>query len=297
VLDNFSYGDTPTDTALAGLVRELLGSGETFSVARQRLSRGHDIRPLVVATVLTYLELNGTLRATGPFYSGYRVRFVESRAAVIGAFDPARQQFLNAVFDAAKQGRIWLTLDPDAIAEQLGQPRDRIVSMVGYLEQRGAIETKPSGLRHGYVREREVNAGALTAELVAQFDTRERKDLERTARVLAFAEHGSCLSAELVGYFGQTIEPCGHCGPCLGEPHGTLPAPELPALGDREHALIAAVVAEGHSQLAHPRALTRFLCGLRSPATQGKGGLQRDKRFGALESFPFQAVLQAVRRA
>ena len=51
------------------------------------------------------------------------------------------------------------------------------------------------------------------------------------------------------------------------------------------------VHAEGHGALVQPRQLTRFLCGLRSPKTQGRNGLQNDRRFGALEHRPFPEVL------
>lgn len=295
VLDNFSFGDTPTREALSGFMDALFDAGETFSVSQYDLSNQHDIRPLVVATVLTYLELEGHLRATGPFYAGYRVRFLESEASVYGRFDAARATFLRSLFAAGKRGTSWITLDPDAAASALNEPRERIVAAVGYLEQLGCIETKPSGLRHGFVRTGPVDRGAVLDALVQQFVERERKDVQRTAMVVGFAESDTCLTSTLVGYFGEQRAPCGHCGPCLGEPGGPLPRSEPPAWTDTEIALIATVAGERHPALAHPRQLARFLCGLRSPATQGRTGLQRDKRFGALERRPFTEVLDRIR--
>ena len=75
VLANFTYGDTPIPEALDGLVKHLLSQGETFAVSHFELAMLFDIRPLVVSTVFTYLELQGILRATGPFYDSYKVQF------------------------------------------------------------------------------------------------------------------------------------------------------------------------------------------------------------------------------
>jgi ATP-dependent DNA helicase RecQ len=70
-LENFAFGDTPTHGAVASLVREVLSLGGAFDVSTYELSGAHDIRPLVVDTVLTYLELDGVIESTGPFYSEY----------------------------------------------------------------------------------------------------------------------------------------------------------------------------------------------------------------------------------
>lgn len=294
VLDNFSYGDTPTDTALHGLVTELFAGGEQFSVSRYRLSRDHDIRPLVVATVLTYLELEGVLRATGPFYAGYKVQFITSQREIIGRYNPDRSAFLRDVFAAGAMGRTWLALDPAAVSAKIGQPRERIISAINYLEQQGDLVTKPSDLRHGYRRLVQRAVDEVVAELGAQFDKREDNDIARTGRVMAFAELDTCLTRALVGYFGEELPgPCGHCGPCLGEPADPMPplqtvdASQDPVI----RGLVAEVAAERHKVLAHPRNLARFLCGLRSPALQGRGGLQHDRRFGRLGHVPFLQVL------
>src|SRR5204863_124767 len=73
-LENFTYGDTPTPEAIAALLQDVLGRGPDFAVSVYQLSQGHDIRPLVVETLLAYLELEGVLEGTGPFYAAYKLR-------------------------------------------------------------------------------------------------------------------------------------------------------------------------------------------------------------------------------
>ena len=60
-LENFAYGDTPTRAALDALITELLRNpvGEPFAVAEYDLAGRLDLRPLVLRTALTYLELQG----------------------------------------------------------------------------------------------------------------------------------------------------------------------------------------------------------------------------------------------
>ena len=74
VLENFAYGDTPSREALAALLDELLAGapGDELVVAEYDVSTRFDVRPLVLKTLLTYLELEGLLRQGTPFYAGYR---------------------------------------------------------------------------------------------------------------------------------------------------------------------------------------------------------------------------------
>jgi hypothetical protein len=55
-LENVIYGDTPTRTAIRSLLGDIFARGEEFAVSVFQLARQHDIRDLVVRTLLTYLE-------------------------------------------------------------------------------------------------------------------------------------------------------------------------------------------------------------------------------------------------
>src|SRR5580765_2232235 len=113
-LENFAFGDTPTAEALAGLLAFVLAHpvGAEFAVSEYELATRHDVRPLVLKTVLTYLELDGVLRQGTPFYAGYRLRPLGDATLedVFGRFDEARAGFLRRVVATGKTGRIWTTL-------------------------------------------------------------------------------------------------------------------------------------------------------------------------------------------
>src|SRR4051812_6884121 len=149
-LENFTLGDTPEPAAVEALVRRMLGSGEEFDVSRYDLSQETDIRPLVVETVITYLELDGLLRPTRAFYESTQIEFSKSERDILSGLNDDRRRFLSALFEAGRRGPKYLTLELDAAARKLGEPRDRIAKALTWLEETGAIPQKPAGLRHGF---------------------------------------------------------------------------------------------------------------------------------------------------
>src|SRR5262249_44376513 len=122
-LENFAYGDTPTREALTGVLADVLDhpAGADFAVSEYDLSVRHDLRPLVLKTVLTYLELDGVLRQGTPFYAGYRVRPLGDATLddICGRFDESRAEFLRRLIATGKSGRTWTTLAPDDAAVEL----------------------------------------------------------------------------------------------------------------------------------------------------------------------------------
>jgi ATP-dependent DNA helicase RecQ len=295
VLENFVYGDTPTPEAVAGVVADVLGRGDVFDVATHELAGDHDIRPLVVETLLTYLELAGVLRATGPFYSEYKFQAHRPSADILKDYDAPRAAFLRRVFGHAKKAKTWLHLDVTAAAAATGERRERIVAALNYLEERGDLTLQATGARQGYrVLTRPRDVAALAAKLHERFADRERRDIERLHAVLALAEYAGCRTRRLATYFGDAGgADCGHCDWCLEARPGPLPAVEHPPLGLAERQVLRELRAEGHAALATPRQEARFLCGLGSPATT-RAKLTRHPAFGRLTDVPFRDVLRFV---
>ena len=294
-LENFTYGDTPTPEAINALVDFLLSQGTAFDVSRYDLSQTFDVRPLVVATALTYLELDGILRATGPFYGGYKVAIAASLEAVLGAFDADRADFLRRVFAASKKGRTWYTIDLAEVANTIGEARDRVARALDYLEDKGHITTKPTGLRHGYrVIDPSADASTLGPELYGRFQARERRDVERVAEIVAFAEHDGCLVRRLLNHFGEDLPAnCGECTSCIERAPRKLTCTPPPPMTGEHAAMVRALTNERHDALAHPRQIARFLAGLTSPKAS-RARLTRDPRFGQLRHVPFSRVLDLV---
>ena len=290
VLENFTYGDTPDHAALAGLIRWLLDQPARFDISVHELSGLFDVRPLVINTLLTYLELEGVIRATAPFYTEYKIAFQLPQDEVIAQFDSQRADFLQRLFATGKMGRTWLTLRPIDAARELGEDRLRILNALGYLEQQQMIELRVAGVRQGFRMENPpAQSEPLISRMQEQFALREQRDIQRLEQVCDWAQSRGCHQQALVGYFGETLEqPCGQCSACLGE---------IPQLPPRQRSapdarVIQAVREENHEALASPRQLARFLCGINSPKA-GRARLGRHAAFGALMEAPFSEVLAA----
>jgi ATP-dependent DNA helicase RecQ len=292
-LENFIYGDTPTSAAVRHLVDHVLRLGEEFDLSVYELSTVNDIRPLVVTTLLTYLELEGVIAATRPFYSRFAVRLLRDFEHLLSGYDTRRKSFLRKIFAAAKEGRSWITFEIDEVARETGESRDRIVSALTYLEEAGDVALKKSGIRQGYrLLDADVEVRAVAANLDDRFRKREAADLERLREVVGLAETEGCQKAFLTGHFGEALEGgCGHCDRCRGESPTPLPRSPTPEPTPDQLETIQALRREGHSPLKGARQLARFLCGISSPAVQ-RARLTRHDAFGLLEGTPFAEVLE-----
>ncbi|MCW2974720.1 MAG: recQ2, partial [Actinomycetia bacterium] len=296
-LENFAFGDTPTREALAGLVGEVFArdDGAQFDVAEYALSTRHDIRPLVLKTILTYLELEGFLRQGTPFYAGYGVRPLGgSFDEAFRGFDDGRADFLQRLIASGRTARVWTTIDPDASAEALGEDRSRIVAALDYLEQQGLVEVKPADARQRYtLLARPPSTTALLDGLAERFERREEAETNRIARVVSLVTNDGCQVNALVSYFGEErANPCGHCSFCLAGAAQRLPESPPPAgidaLVDRR--ALAALTALHPDALGSARQRARLLCGITSPATT-RAKLTRDGLFGAAAERRFTDVL------
>lgn len=303
VLENFILGDTPEETGLRTLVDHLLRQGPDFDLSRYDLSRSFDIRPLVLETVLTYLEQDDLIEPVGSFYSTFRIRLLQTESQILNGHTPARQKFLGDLFTQAKRGRIWLTLDVEEASRALDEPRERIMRALNFLEEAGDIELRPLGLRHQFrLLENAASQSprAIADRLLVTFRRREERDLLRLEEVVRLATDPACTTNHLLRYFGEDpATPCGHCQNCCTpssmatHPSVALPAHPSPPISLDDLAAIARLRDEKHPALRSPRQLTRFLCGLSSPAVN-RERLTRHDTFGLLARVPFRTVLAQV---
>ncbi len=296
-LENFAYGDTPTEAAIGGLVSELLGtagSPASFDVGLTALSSQHDIRPLVVKTALTYLELAGALRQGTPFYAGYEARPLVPLAAIVKRFDGERARFVEGIFAQATRGRTWYAIHPDEVATALSAERSRVVHALEYLEEQSLVELRASDARLRFGR---LAAPALAAELTKalmdRFDRREAQAIGQLQDVVRVATAGACQTNAMVAHFGEArAAPCGHCSFCLRGRAEVLAPVEIPppALARAEREELERLCAAHPRALGEPRKVARFLCGLSSPALSS-AKLTRHALCGSLEAQRFHDVL------
>ncbi|MBN1606600.1 MAG: RecQ family ATP-dependent DNA helicase [Polyangiaceae bacterium] len=294
VLENFAYGDTPSAASVASLVQDVVLGDDDLELSLHALSRKHDIRLLVLRTLLTYLELDQVLEGGTPLYSSYRFKPLTTSQEMLASVEGERRQFLRGVLKAATKKRTWFALDVEAAAETTGSGRDRVVRALDWLAEKGHIELEPQGVRHRYRRLRVPDdLDAYIQTLAARTRSRERAELDRIRQVLDLTTLDRCQVRALGRHFGDPeAEPCGHCSHCLHGPSAPLVRTTVRA----EPAAVRAafeLCAQYPEALGNPRALARLLCGLTSPALAA-AHLTRHEHFGVLSAVPFPDVLALV---
>lgn len=296
-LENFAYGDTPSPANVRTALREILSLGAEFSVSMHDLSMRHDIRPLVLSTLLTYLELDGVLQAGTPYYAEYKFQPLISSREILSHFDGERRDFLAAVLREAVKAKTWFTLDLDLAATKIASTRDRVAKAIDYLAEQRWLELKVAGLRARYRRLKSPSdVESLASSLQERLAEREHREIARLAGVLEWAAANECIANRLGRYFGDANQaPCGNCTPCLaGRPVQLLPR-IAPTISAAAWSMALAVRARNIDPLADARLFAKFLCGLSSPwLTRAK--LASDRQYGMLAEVPFPTVLASVQQ-
>jgi ATP-dependent DNA helicase RecQ len=310
LLQNYAYGDTPDLGAIEGLLAELAeaapGGADAGKDGRMELSyydlaARHDIRLLVVRTLLTYLELLGYVEAGTPLYAEYEFRPLQPVEAILGRFSGERRELLRGLFQQAKKAKVWHHLDLAQAARALGTVRDRLVRALDYLAEQKLLEVRAAGVRNPYRwLRRPDDLPALARSLHERTLERESREIARLDQVLELAGHDGCQTAFLAAHFGEILpQPCGHCTWCRngGHPVPLLPPPPLEIDENRLAQAASLRQNAGPSELAKaladPRAFTRFLTGLPSPR-QTRGKLRGHPLFGVFAQVPFAEVLRRV---
>ena len=299
-LENFVYGDTPTSASVSSMVAEVLGHQGDFDLSLFELSAAHDMRPLVVRTLLTYLELEGHIVGGTPFYSRYRFKPLMPSAELLKRFEGDRRAFIAGILKCAVKAKTWFSVDVDRAAHQTNSPRQRVIAALDYLGEKQMLEVSAEGVRYRYRRgTSSLEPDAIAKQLSERMHKREQADLARLQQVIDLVHQKSCQTRTLGEHFGETIEPCGHCSACLGDASNVNNATTQPtatsytideALWQR-----ALLLRKEHPEtLRQTTAVARLLCGVTSPSLT-RARLTRHELFGALCDVPFNVVREKAK--
>ncbi|MDQ6955077.1 MAG: C-terminal helicase domain-containing protein, partial [Mariprofundaceae bacterium] len=292
VLENFIYGDTPTQSSLQSLVQAVFTQGDDFDVSLYELSIQHDIRPLVLRTLLTYLELEAYLQGGTAFYADYSFKPLLSSQEILSHFEGERHTFLRSIFLQAKKAKTWFNIDMEQAAQQLGSSRERIIRALDYLADQNMLAVKVSGVRNPY---RLIKAPddlmALADHLHQRALKREQSEISRLQQVLDLVGLEGCQVNALATHFDDPRQtPCGHCSWCLHQTAAKSLVRIEPQI-NHEIWTQALKLRKEKAALHDVVSLVRFLCGVTSPQlTRAK--LSRHVLFGALADIPFQTLIK-----
>jgi len=80
---------------------------QRIDISVSELSRAHDMRPLVVETLLDLSELAGVIEETEPFTTSIRFTLHKPSQEILTRFDTARAEFLRGLFATAIKAEKW----------------------------------------------------------------------------------------------------------------------------------------------------------------------------------------------
>lgn len=293
-LENFVYGDKPTLKAIRKLINQVF-EDEIFDVSLAELSTKLDIKPIVLSTLMTYLELKGFLKAQTPYYQNYQFKCVLPWPEILSKIPTDRHDFLNGILQYSGKKTLWYTLDVDAAMKGLNENRDRIVVALNWMAEKQYIELKSAGIRNAYqILNRPPSIEVVASEIYGDMEIREKKELDRLSRILDWSVLKSCQANSLGAYFGEARhEDCGHCSYCLGDTNRVLPKRQQTEPNRLEEILEQAKELKGSLGKFDVDAvtITRFLCGISSPKLLRTKLNSRHPLFGVLAETPFDVVL------
>ena len=298
VLENFVYGDTPEREGIRCVLEEMQAAAAEgqWEFLLGPLADQSNIRALPLKTLLVQMELRGLIAPRYAYYAEYRFKYLLEPEALLERFDGERRDFVAAIIHTSSRARTWATVNFEAMYTQYSAERNRVVKALDYFQEKGWVELESKQMTEVYnVLHSDFDSAVLSAELHAYFTRHEQAEIARIHAMLDLFGTERCLGHRLAEHFGDHNAPerCGHCSVCHGA-IARLPAPpELPALVDKNFAVLCGDFIHRHEQhtgsVPTAERLTRFLCGINVPLfTRLKA--RTISGYAALEEYPYAEV-------
>jgi len=298
VLENFVYGDTPEREGIRCVLEEMQAAAAEgqWEFLLGPLADQSNIRTLPLKTLLVQMELRGLIAPRYAYYAEYRFKYLLEPDALLERFEGERREFVAAIIHTSSRARTWATVNFEAMYTQYSAERNRVVTALDYFQEKGWVELESKQMTEVYnVLHSDFDSAVLSAELHEYFTRHEQTEVARIHAMLELFATERCLGYRLAEYFGDHNAPehCGHCSVCHGDV-ARLPAPpELPALVDKNFAVLCGDFIHRHEQhtghVPTAERLTRFLCGISVPLFT-KLKARTISGYAALEQYPYAEV-------
>lgn len=213
VLENFVYGDTPEREGIRHVLAEIAEAGRQpqrqWPVLLNTLSRDSNIRLLPLKTLLVRLEMHGVIAPRFAYLAEYRLRYLEEPGELIARFQGERADFVRLLVDNIAIAKTWGTVDFERLYRAgvdagIDASRSRVITALEYFQEKGWVVLEGKRMTDVYeVCQPAFDIEALTDQLLAESQSRERTEIERLQAMLALFESDTCLTRRLAEYFGD----------------------------------------------------------------------------------------------
>ncbi|MCD6585092.1 MAG: RecQ family ATP-dependent DNA helicase, partial [Desulfobacteraceae bacterium] len=297
ILENFIYGDTPDKQSIYQLLQKIKqNDGFIWEFKLTRLSNEINIRALPLKTLLVYLSMEDLIRPKTTYFDEYVFKFLSGPQEIIEQFADERKQFVSAVFSHCQTKKIWTSVDMNAILTTYATDRKRVIAALEYFNERGFIELQTHQAVEVFdIMTQAFDMDTVTEKMHTLFKQKESHGIERIHQMVTFFESRSCISRQLAGYFGETLEKelCGHCSFCKNERIILDNTVHLKPLKNTNFDKLTGEFIQTAGEHANAINLTKFLCGIYTPIFS-KFKVKAMPDFGALEQYPFPEVKEWI---
>lgn len=293
VLENFVYGDTPEQSNIESVLKEISDADREWEHTLYSLSMQSGIRQAPLKTLLVYLEMRDIIKPLYSYFAEYRFKFLVDKTTILDRFSGEQRALVEAIFKAAPQKRSWCSVDFTALAQEYQQQRQRVVTALEYLNDQQLIFLESKQMTDVYqLLNTRFDIKKLASELHQQFTSKETTEIERIHAVSQFIQHNGCLSHYLAQYFSDHNAPelCGSCSVCQGRV-AILPEPaSLPPLTPDEVTAFSQGFIQACKKAPSHELTSRFLCGITTPVLT-KMKAKQLPNFGRLQDYGYQQIL------
>ena len=300
ILENFVYGDTPTEDSICSLLEEIKQQTEMeWHLALTALSRRFDIKLLPMKTLLIYLDKEGIIRPKYSYFKTYCFKQNESKDQIIGQFDGERHHFVKTIFDFCDAKKVWTYLSVDGVVKHLGCKRQRVIAAIEYFNEKNWIELQSKQATEVYeILAKSYDSSKLGKMIFTVFKDKEADEINRINAMLGLFESPTCISNRLANYFGEQLQKkrCGHCSVCQGSKAEIKYTTELKSLSEFSQGdLVSAFKKQAGNKYSSLNA-TKFLCGISSPGLSALK-VKSISNYGVLENYQFMKVYRWLKKA
>ena len=300
ILENFIYGDTPEKNSIFQLLRTIKDNkGFVWETQITMLANELNIRVLPLKTLLVYLAMEEIIRPKFTYFGEYSFKYIAEPTTIISSFEGERKQFVTAVMKHCHTKKIWTQVDIQGILDSYDTDRQRILAALEYFEEKGWIDLQARQAVDVYdILTQAFNIDDMAEKMYVLFKKKEGLEIQRIHNMVGFFESDACISRRLAGYFGEHLakERCGHCSFCQSGKAVLQATTKLKPLAQFEFKKITAEFAQAVGQQFSEVNLTKFLCGIYTPAFS-KLKIKKLPYFGILESYPFLEVKNWIMKA
>ncbi|KAH7254927.1 P-loop containing nucleoside triphosphate hydrolase protein [Fusarium solani] len=306
IKETFARGDLPSRNSLHNLLTDIFDTevvtkpvGDTFKASHYHQGAEFDIRQSPLSVIYATLELRFNLiRAVTPEYSSYKF---EATPSYFPRLKNDKSPEAKAILEKARKAKKYHTIDPSEVASLTGTSRMEIVKILNDLNDSGAIILTVGGVEQKYKILKELPSidaeiDALTNEVYASLQLREKQALERIQQVIKFITGRKCFGLSIAEHFGMSLpdgkKKCGHCTFCLGGK--AIELPQSPPKTLNRTAIREVLNATDVRDDA--RFLARVAFGIKSPRVT-KLKLDRNHVFSSMADSNFEMILKEFEKA